>query len=115
MSHKYWGGNILNNQEKASIEANRIIGLNAGLFAFGKSMINEIFNIDQFFTTHINLVNECLEQPFINACLYRRKSYSLIPEGVVSHDGYHYNNRFLGTALHFAGGPGNYSQNQRKC
>jgi hypothetical protein len=114
MSHRYWGGEILNDQEKTFIENNRIIGLNTGLFAFSISMINDIFNIDQFFTTNINLVNECLEQPFINAYLYRNRLYDLISDELVSHNGYHYNDKFDGTVLHFAGGPGNYDYKLEK-
>lgn len=115
MSHKYWGGSLLNHEEKNIIDTNNTIGLNAGLFGFKSSMINEIYNIDQFFNNNLNLANECLEQPFINAYVYRKQIYDLIPENVVSQNGYHYNDtKFNGTVLHFAGGPGNYSYKSEK-
>lgn len=111
MAHKYWGGDILSDREKRLVNDTNTIGLNAGLFAFHTNAMNHIIAIDNFFNTHQNLVNECLEQPFINAYLYRKKAYSLLPEKIVSHNGYNYkSNQFDGVVLHFAGGPGNYSQ-----
>jgi len=115
MAHQYWGGNIFTDSEKYKINALNIVGLNAGLFAFHIDSINNFIKIDKFFNSNIHLAEICLEQPFINAYLYRNDLYKLIPEDIISHDGYLYeNNQFEGTALHFAGGPGNYSHKFNK-
>jgi len=115
MAHKYWGGDILTEEEKYQINSSNTIGLNAGLFAFNIDAINIFIEIDKFFNSNIHLANVCLEQPFINTYLYRNQVYNLIPEDIISHDGYLYeNNQFEGTALHFAGGPGNYSHKFNK-
>jgi hypothetical protein len=89
------------------INENNILGLNSGIFAFNKSMINHLKEINIFFNKNLNLVNSCLEQPFINVYLFRNKIYNTILNDFVSHAGYN-TDTFFGTALHFAGGPGNF-------
>jgi|688.fasta_scaffold527191_2 hypothetical protein len=107
MSENWWGANILNDDEKKYINENNILGLNSGVFAFNKSMINHLKEINIFFNKNLNLVNSCLEQPFINVYLFRNKIYNTILNDFVSHAGYN-TDTFFGTALHFAGGPGNF-------
>jgi hypothetical protein len=108
MSDKWWGGDILSDIEKIHIKNNNIFGINAGIFGFSSSMIDYIKNIDIFMNHNFHLVNTCLEQPFLNVYLYRNDLYNNSFTSYISHDGYD-NNKYSGTALHFAGGPGNFN------
>jgi hypothetical protein len=113
MSDEWWGSNILSGDEKIFINENKILGINAGIFAFNKNMIHHLKKIDLFLSENLNLVNECLEQPFLNVYLFRNKIYNSKLNDFVSHNGYHIET-FNGTALHFAGGPGNFSVKHEK-
>jgi hypothetical protein len=108
MSEEWWGARILNDDEKIKISESNILGLNAGIFAFNKNMVEHLKKIDDFLNQNIHLSNECLEQPFINVYLFRNNLYNTKLTNLVSHDGYK-TESFDGVALHFAGGPGNYS------
>jgi hypothetical protein len=108
MSDEWWGSKTLNNEEKVEINNREILGLNAGIFAFNKNMVNHLKKIDEFLNQNLHLSNECLEQPFINTYLYRNNLYNTKLNGLVSHNGYN-TNKYDGVVLHFAGGPGNYS------
>jgi hypothetical protein len=105
MSHEYWGGDILSENEKLIINNNNIKGINAGLFGFNKKMINHLKKIEEFLTQNKHLVNVCLEQPFVNVYLFRNDLYSNVLTKNVSHDGNL--ETYDGVALHFAGGIGN--------
>jgi hypothetical protein len=107
MSDEWWGARIFDNNEKEQISINNIKGVNAGIFAFNSNMINHLEKIDNFLNNNINLVNECLEQPFVNAYVYRNNLYNTKLNGLVSHKGYSLE-PFDGVALHFAGGPGSF-------
>jgi len=107
MSEEWWGSKILNQNEKDKINENRIMGINAGFFAFNQNMVNHLKNIDSFLNDNIHLSNECLEQPFFNTYLYRNSLYDNKLTEYVSHNGYNIDS-FNGVVLHFAGGPGNY-------
>jgi hypothetical protein len=113
MSDKWWGSNILSDDEKNHINENKILGINAGIFAFNHSMVNHLKRIDIFLNENLNLVNECLEQPFLNVYLFRNKIYDSKLNDFVSHAGYH-KDIFNGTVLHFAGGPGNFQMKYEK-
>lgn len=107
MSDIWWGANILNDDEKRHINENKILGVNAGILAFNNTMINHLEKIDMFLNNNLSLVNECLEQPFLNVYLFRNKIYNTELNDFISHDGYN-TDTFNGTLLHFAGGPGNF-------
>ena len=106
MSHEYWGGNILNENEKLIIKNNNIKGINAGLFGFNKKMINHLKKIEEFLTQNKHLVNVCLEQPFVNVYLFRNDLYSNVLNKNVSNNGNNVES-YNGVVLHFAGGIGN--------
>lgn len=108
MSDDFWGGKLLTQEEKQLISKENIKGLNAGIFAFNNNMIKEFQKIDVFFDSNVSLVNECLEQPFINTYVFRNKIYNTQMNKFVSHNGYNLKD-YDGVLLHFAGGPGNYS------
>jgi hypothetical protein len=107
MSGEWWGARILSDEEKSSINNKKIFGLNAGIFAFNKNMVDHLKKIDDFLNQNLHLSNECLEQPFINTYLYRNDLYNTGLNELVSHNGYN-TEIFNGVALHFAGGPGNF-------
>jgi hypothetical protein len=107
MSETWWGGDILSIDEKKIILEQQINGLNAGIFGFKNDMVLHIQNIDTFLNENLNLVNTCLEQPFINVYVFRNKLYKTDFNNYVSHLGYNIEN-FDGVVLHFAGGPGNF-------
>jgi hypothetical protein len=107
MSDEWWGGNILNNEEKNYIKFNKIYGVNAGIFAFNSNMINHLKNIDDLLSHNLHLSNTCLEQPFLNVYLFRNKLYNTKLNSYVTHNGYHLD-KYDGVAIHFAGGPGNF-------
>jgi hypothetical protein len=113
MSENWWGGNILNEIEKKEIYDKKIYGLNAGIFGFKTNMIHHIKNIDTFLNENLNLVNTCLEQPFINVYVFRNKLYKVDFNNYVSHLGYNTED-FDGVVLHFAGGPGNFEMKYEK-
>jgi len=108
MSHEFWGGKIFKDDEKSEIFKNEIFGVNAGVFAFNNSMIYHLKKMDEFLNSNLELVNICLEQPFINVYLYRNKIYNTKLNNLVSHNGYNLD-YFDGVVLHFAGGPGNFT------
>lgn len=113
MSHEYWGGVLLNQEETDYINNNNIIGLNAGFFAFNKNMLNVIKEIDEYFIENIDKVSICLEQPYINTFLFRNNLYSANIDTYVNN-----NANFMsegefnifrdngGVLLHFASGIG---------
>lgn len=107
MSDDWWGKNLLVGDEKTIINENKIKGVNAGFFAFNKSMVPHLQKIEKFLKENTHLVNSCLEQPFINIYVYRNSLYNVELNSMVSHNGYNVDS-FDGTLLHFAGGPGNY-------
>jgi hypothetical protein len=109
MSSPYFGGDIFSDQEKRIIDQNQIYGLNAGFFAFNNHMLHHIEQMDTILTSNPHLMNSCLEQPLVNTYAYRNNIYSNSLNSFVCHDGYNVK-KYTGTALHFAGGPGNYSQ-----
>ena len=76
-------------------------------------LLKYLENIDLFLCENKNLVEVCLEQPFINVYLYRMNIYNTILNRYVSHNGYQLS-EFNGTVLHFAGGPGNFAQKYTK-
>jgi hypothetical protein len=113
MSENWWGGDILNDDEKQEIKKNNVLGINAGIFGFKPKMIDHLKNIDIFLTNNQHLVNLCLEQPFFNVYLYRNKIYDNQLTNFISHIGYHLT-EYDGIALHFAGGPGNFVMKYEK-
>jgi len=113
MSDRWWGGDILSDIEKIHINNNNIFGINAGIFGFNSSMINYVQDIDIFMENNFHLVNDCLEQPFLNVYLYRNHLYDNCFTSHISHDGYN-NDKYCGTALHFAGGAGNFNMKYHK-
>lgn len=113
MSEEYWGGNILNDDEKHIISNDNIKGINAGIFGFNKTMINHLKNIEDFLNENTHLVNSCLEQPFVNVYMFRNKLYSDVLNKYVSHNGYNVDT-YDGVVLHFAGGPGNFEHKYNK-
>lgn len=108
MSDEYWGGSIINDDERKFITENKIKGINAGIFGFNKSMINHLKNIELFLLDNQTLINSCLEQPFLNVYLFRNNLYNNILNKYISHNGYNIDS-FDGVILHFAGGPGNFA------
>jgi hypothetical protein len=90
MSDEYWGGRILN-----------------------KNMIYHLKNVEEFLNQNNNLINVCLEQPFINVYLFRNNLYNNTLNECVSHNGYNVDS-YEGTVLHFAGGPGNFEHKYNK-
>jgi len=113
MSDEYWGGRILNENEKKIINENNIRGINAGIFGFNKNMIYHLKNVEEFLNQNNNLINVCLEQPFINVYLFRNNLYNNTLNECVSHNGYNVDS-YEGTVLHFAGGPGNFEHKYNK-
>lgn len=107
MSDEYWGGRILDDSEKNNIIQNRINGVNAGIFAFNRNMVHHLHQVDVFLSENNNLVNICLEQPFLNVYLFRNEIYNTKLNDYVTHNGYHLD-KYDGVAIHFAGGPGNF-------
>lgn len=108
MCQDFWGGQIFTEEEKKHILDNNIYGVNAGIFALNTNMISHLKNIYEFLIENIHLSNVCLEQPFFNVYLHRNKIYNNSLNGLVSHKGYSLN-EYDGVALHFAGGPGNFT------
>lgn len=113
MSDEWWGGNILNSEEKEHIINNKILGVNAGIFAFNNKMVSFFEKIYKFMNDNIFLSNACLEQPFLNVFLFRNKIYNTKLNDFVSHNGYHLS-KYDGVVLHFAGGPGNFPMKYEK-
>jgi hypothetical protein len=113
MSEEWWGGNILNENEKQFIKENNIKGINSGIFGFNKIMINHLKNIEEFLYQNQNLINDCLEQPFFNVYLFRNNLYDNILNKCICHYGYNMD-YYDGTVLHFAGGPGNFEHKYNK-
>lgn len=107
MSDEWWGKKLITIEEKTHIIKNQIKGVNAGIFAFNRNMIEHLKNMESFLNDNHNLVNNCLEQPFINIYLLRNSLYNTLLNDIVSHNGYN-QKYFDGVVLHFAGGPGNY-------
>ena len=113
MSEDWWGGNILNVDEKQQINKNNVKGFSAGFFAF-KSIKSQILKeIEDFMMSNMGLMNTCIEQPYFNTFLYRKNLYDNNLNSVVTHSGYHLNDSDM-TVVHFAGGPGNYSMKKNK-
>jgi hypothetical protein len=108
MSEEWWGGKILTTEEKLIIEKKQIKGINAGIFGFNSKLVNHLEKIETFLLQNKQLVNICLEQPFFNVYLFRNNLYKTDLSNMVSHNGYNLK-EYNGSALHFAGGPGNYS------
>lgn len=109
ISSPYFGGDILTDNEKEIINHKMIYGMNAGFFAFNHNMIPHLQNIHNSIISNPSVMNSCLEQPMINVYLYRNQLYSNALNSEVCHEGYNLT-EYSGTALHFAGGPGNYQQ-----
>ena len=86
MSFEYWGGNLLTHEERAYIDANGIIGLNAGFLGFNKSMLHVIEEIDRFYEENIDKVSSCLEQPYVNTYLFRHNLYSATVDKYISNN-----------------------------
>ena len=110
MSHVYWGGPLLTNEEIEEIVTNNIFGINSGIFAFNKNMIKHLEKIDNYFINNLQYVDACLEQPYFNVYLYRNKLYDVSLTSILSHNGCNLDS-YDGFLLHFAGGPG-YFQNK---
>ncbi len=108
MCDEYWGGRILEINEKEFITNNNIKGLNAGFFCFNSSLISVFKDIDEFLIKNSDKINICLEQPFINTYLFRNNLYNTTLNLLISHNGYNLKT-FNGVLLHFAGGPGSYN------
>jgi hypothetical protein len=113
MSEEWWGGNILNSLEKNKIIKDNILGINAGIFGFKSDMVHHFKNIEDFLNENKNLVNVCLEQPFLNVYLYNNNIYNTELSSHITHNGYNLEN-FNGIAIHFAGGPGNFDLKYEK-
>jgi hypothetical protein len=109
MSTSYFGGNIFSKEDIDYINSHQVYGLNCGLFAFNNNMIPYFQDMYNILSHNPQYINSCLEQPFINFYLYKNNIYSTALNNHICHDGYHIT-KYGGTALHFAGGPGNYSQ-----
>lgn len=113
MSDEWWGGNILNSIEKNKIINDNVLGINAGIFGFKSTMVHHLKNVEDFLLENKNLINACLEQPFLNVYLYKNNLYDTELSNHISHNGYNLEN-FDGIALHFAGGPGNFGVKYEK-
>lgn len=113
MSENWWGGDILNDDEKQQINKNNVKGFSAGFFAF-KSVKSQILkDIEEFMLSNMELMNLCIEQPYFNTFLHRKNLYVTNLNDVVTHSGYHLNDSDM-TVVHFAGGPGNYTIKKNK-
>lgn len=124
MCNRWWSGEMFDELEKAEINESYIRGLNCGLFAFKTSLVShlkEIYN-SVIQAEKIDCVNE---QPFMNVYLYRqgkklgKKMYNTKLAFQVLHTGAQistpalvnsFKKYYKGTALHFAGSPGNATQ-----
>ena len=113
MSDEWWGSQLLFSEERVIIQQGKIKGVNAGIFAFSSKMVHHLEKIENYLKQNIHLINQCLEQPYLNVYLFRNKIYNTKLTNLVSHSGYHLNN-FDGVVLHFAGGPGNFSPKYEK-
>jgi len=84
----FWGENLLSNDEKLFIENNKVLAINAGIFAFNKNMISNFAKIDNFIKENKNLILDLtLDQPFFNVFLFREKNYKNVLNDLVSHNG----------------------------
>lgn len=106
MSEEYWGGNMMTSIELKYINDNKIKGLNTGFFAFNNSMISVIKEIDDFLYQNLDKISFCLEQPYINVHLFRKKIYDISFDSFISNNG-NFIDRFDGILLHFSAGLGN--------
>ncbi len=84
----FWGENLLSNDEKLFIENNKVLAINAGIFAFNKNMISNFAKIDNFIKENKNLILDLtLDQPFFNVFLFREKNYKNVLNDLVNHNG----------------------------
>ena len=111
MSHDFWSGDLLNDNEIKYIKNNNITGFNSGFFAFNISMINTIKEIDEFLIQNLRYFS-CLEQPYVNVFLLRNGLYDSSLNKYISHMGNNYviedfeDFKKTGVLLHFAAGIG---------
>jgi hypothetical protein len=108
MSNDFFGGKILDNEEKHYINTNNIGGINCGLIAFNRNMISRIKQIDNFIESNIELAEGCLDQPFFNVYVHRNDIYNTSSlNDIICHKGYSLPD-YNWVAVHFPGTPGNY-------
>jgi hypothetical protein len=110
-NHMWGGSNHFTDEELEEIVKNDIKGMNAGLFLFKKEMVYCFQKIDEYYMNNQNLLGSCLEQPYINAYLFKnnihdcscatrkilQNSYKTPPNNLEEFD-----------VIHFQGGPGNF-------
>jgi hypothetical protein len=113
MSEEWWGGNLLNDDEKLKIKTNNIMGFSAGFFAFKSNKSYVLKEIEEFMMSNIKLMNLCIEQPYFNTFLFRNNLYNTDLNKVVTHSGYNLSKSDM-VVIHFAGGPGNYTIKKNK-
>jgi hypothetical protein len=113
MSEIWWGESLLSSEEKETISKNRVRGINAGVFGMTTEVVYHLKEIETFIGQNVQKINICLEQPFLNVYLYRNKLYNNVLSNQISHSGYNLD-RYDGTLLHFAGGPGNFATKYNK-
>lgn len=113
MDHVLWGGNLLNYDEKKDIADLKVPGMNAGFFGFKSNIVNIFEEIKEYMYSNMDKANICLEQPFLNVCLYRKKMYNTGFSDEVTAKGYHLN-EYNGTAIHFTTESGNFQKKFNK-
>lgn len=111
MSDGHFGGLHFTAEEKDFIQKNGILGLNAGLFFFKSAMTHHFEKMDEYFMKNQNLMECCLEQPYINVYLFRNKLYdSGSATGKIVQNGYGVPPEDLSekVVIHFHGWPGRF-------
>lgn len=111
MTHSFYGGGHFSDTESEKIIKNNIFGCNAGLFIFNKNMINDFMKIDEYYQENQNLMGSCLEQPYINAYLFRTEKYDTSITNKILQNSYNEPPQDLRdiSVIHFLGVPGNFT------
>lgn len=103
MAANHFGGLIFDYSEKNKIINDNTKGLNAGFIGFNIKMIEHLEGIYNFMDQNRNLIESCLEQPFVNAYVYRNNIYEILSDTLVTSDGNNIDS-YNGVVVHFAGG-----------
>lgn len=112
--YNYFGRHLMTLEEIKIIEQesekNPIKGLNAGFFMFKHSFLNHLITIHNFILDNFHLVNDVMEQPFINLYLWKYNLYNKeILKNLITHNGLSLS-KYNGYLIHFPGGVGDYSR-----
>lgn len=113
LDNPLWGGpKHFTNKELEEIVKSDMKGMNAGLFLFRKEMTYSFRKIDEYYMNNQNLLGGCLEQPYINAYLFKNNIYDWsCVTGKILENSYKTPPSDLGdhVVIHFHGRPGNFS------